>query len=213
MSVPKKKRRTYLPAAERRDQILDCALEAFAEAGYHATSIADVCSRAGIGRGTLYQYFDDKRALLEALAERITKRIVKSFSERERLRVPPGFKPTRQQAIQFVEQRFAEVLRAVFEDAATARLVLRAGRGADGVVDGILRRIDEAAIARIEEELRAAKEAGVIRPVDEHFVARFFLGGVEKIVLAYIEDDRPIDIQAIAREAALLEVLGIYPDE
>ena len=73
MSVPKKRaRRTYLPAAERRDQILDCALEAFAEGGYHATSIADVCSRAGIGRGTLYQYFADKRALLQALAERIT---------------------------------------------------------------------------------------------------------------------------------------------
>ncbi len=213
MSVLKKRRRTYLPAAERRDQILDCALEAFAESGYHATSIADVCSRAGIGRGTLYQYFGDKRALLEALAERITKRVVASFSEREPLRVPPGFKPTREQAIRFVQERFAEVLRAVFEDAATTRLVLVAGRGADGVVDDILRRIDAAAIERIEAELRAAKEAGVIRPLDEHFVARFFLGGVEKIVLAYIEEDRAVDLDAIAREAALLEVLGIYPEE
>ena len=87
------------------------------------------------------------------------------------------------------------------------------GRGADGVVDDILRRIDAAAIERIEAELRAAKEAGVIRPLDEHFVARFFLGGVEKIVLSYIEDDRPVDLETIAREAALLEVLGVYPEE
>jgi hypothetical protein len=63
----------------------------------------------------------------------------------------------------------------------------------------------------IEQELRAAKDAGVIRDLDEHFVARFFLGGFEKIVLSYIDEDRPLDVQQIAREAALLEVCGIYP--
>jgi hypothetical protein len=89
--------------------------------------------------------------------------------------------------------------------------VLSAGRGADGVVDGILERVDRAVLSTLEEELRVAKRAGVIRDLDEHFVARFFLGGVEKIVLSYLNEDRPIDVAQIARETALLEVSGIYP--
>jgi TetR/AcrR family transcriptional regulator, fatty acid metabolism regulator protein len=206
-----KVRRTYKPAEERRQQILDCALGAFAERGYHDTSIADVCARAGIGRATLYQYFKDKRDLLAALADRIATRVTTVFREREPLIIPAGFKPNEEQAIAFVEARFAEVLGVVFEDAATARLVLRAGRGADGVVDDILRRIDTAVLETIENELRAAKLAGVVRPLDERFVARFFVGGFEKIVMMYLDEDRPIDVAAIAREAALLEVCGVLP--
>src|SRR6185295_18285791 len=135
-------KRTYKPAEERRQQILDCALQAFARRGYHDTSIADVCSRAGIGRATLYQYFTDKRDLLAALADRIANRVMQAFRERPALHIPPGFKPTESQAVAFIQERFVPVLSAVFEDAATARLVLRAGRGADGVVDEILGRID-----------------------------------------------------------------------
>src|SRR6266545_68043 len=75
MSVLSYRRRTYKPKDERRTQILECALAAFSERGYHATSIAHVCARARIGRATLYQYFADKRALLVALAERIAERV------------------------------------------------------------------------------------------------------------------------------------------
>jgi AcrR family transcriptional regulator len=203
-------RRTYKPADERKQQILDCALEAFAAAGYHDTSIADVCARAGIGRATLYQYFTDKRDLLVALAERIEARVKRLLEEREPQRFVPDFKPTEAQAVAFVQARFAETVRGVFEDAATARLLVRAGRGADSAVDAVMRRIDEAVLVVMERELRDAKQAGVIRDLDERFVARFLLGGIEKILITYLDEDRPIDVDAIAREAALLEVCGIF---
>jgi hypothetical protein len=133
------------------------------------------------------------------------------FEERQPLVFPPGFKPTEAQAINFVQARFAEILRVVFEDAKTARLVVRAGRGADSAVDGVLRRIDDSVLRVMEDELRRAMAAGVVRRLDERFVARFFLGGVEKVLMTYLDEDRPIDVDAIAREAALLEVCGIFP--
>lgn len=202
-------KRTYKAAAERREQILDCALEAFAERGYHATSIADICERAHIGRGTLYQYFDDKRGVLVALAERIASRITKQVQERPRLEIPPGFRPTEREAVAFMEQRLVDSLGVVFADAATARVLLTAGRGADGVVDEILQRVDEVVLGVMEAELRSAVAAGIVRPLDETLVARFLLGGIEKLVLAHLDRDRPIDLRAIAREAALLEARGI----
>lgn len=206
-------KRTYKRGPERREQILECALGAFAERGFHQTSIADVCERAAIGRATLYQYFADKRDLLVALAEGIAERALAAHAELPPMRIPPGFKPTREQSVTFMQARLAAVLRSVFDDADTARLVLRAGRGTDGVVDEALRRVDQALLSHIEEQLRMGVEAGVIRPLDPHFVATFFLGGVEKVILSYVDDDRPLDVDAIAREAAVLEMFGIAIDD
>jgi AcrR family transcriptional regulator len=61
---------TALRPDDRRNQILDCALEVVACKGFHEASIADICSPARIARGTLYQYFTDKRDVLAALIER-----------------------------------------------------------------------------------------------------------------------------------------------
>ncbi|HVY45431.1 MAG TPA: helix-turn-helix domain-containing protein, partial [Minicystis sp.] len=170
MSVPAAKR-TYKPADERREQILDCALEVFAQKGYHGASIADVCARAGIGRATLYQYFDDKRDVLVALADRLERRVADAVATRREVQLERGVRPTDEQAVAFVAARFSHVLRPVFEDASSARLLLRAGRGADGVVDGLLARIDARVLSVIEADLRLGVRAGVLRPHDVELVA------------------------------------------
>jgi AcrR family transcriptional regulator len=51
-----------LPEDKRR-QILDLAIEEFAAHDYKNASISNIVARAGIAKGSLYQYFDDKRDL------------------------------------------------------------------------------------------------------------------------------------------------------
>lgn len=60
-----------LPAAERRRQLLDVALETFAERGYHATSMNDVAEAAGVTKPVLYQHFASKEALHRELVEAV----------------------------------------------------------------------------------------------------------------------------------------------
>ncbi len=48
-------------------RILDGALLATARRGVHKLSMSDVCTEAGISRGTLYRYFTSKEELLEAI--------------------------------------------------------------------------------------------------------------------------------------------------
>ena len=61
---------TRLPAAERRRQLLDVALEAFGRKGYHETSMNDVADAAGVTKPVLYQHFASKRELyLELLRD------------------------------------------------------------------------------------------------------------------------------------------------
>src|SRR6202034_2109657 len=50
--------------------LLDAALELFADQGYGATSIPEICTRAGLTKGAFYSNFADKDALFLALLDR-----------------------------------------------------------------------------------------------------------------------------------------------
>jgi AcrR family transcriptional regulator len=58
-------------AARRRDpadslaRLLDGAQAIFAERGYHAANVHEICARSNVGIGTFYAHFDHKRDLLQ----------------------------------------------------------------------------------------------------------------------------------------------------
>ncbi|HKJ92657.1 MAG TPA: TetR/AcrR family transcriptional regulator, partial [Longimicrobiales bacterium] len=57
---------------ERPAELLEAALNVFAERGYSATRLEDVASAAGVSKGAIYHYFDGKEDLLrQALQRRI----------------------------------------------------------------------------------------------------------------------------------------------
>jgi len=66
---------TRLPADERRDQLLDVALEVFASAGFHGASMNDVADAAGVTKPVLYQHFDSKNDLFSALLDEVGRRM------------------------------------------------------------------------------------------------------------------------------------------
>src|SRR6266487_4053523 len=57
--------------AARRNQILDAATKVFAEKGFHRSTIKDIAKVAGIADGTIYNYFENKTALLMGLLDRL----------------------------------------------------------------------------------------------------------------------------------------------
>ncbi|MBT9558049.1 MAG: TetR/AcrR family transcriptional regulator [Myxococcales bacterium] len=86
MNAPKPPRgRPALPE-ERRDAILDAALQCFVTQGFHGTAVPEISRRAGIATGTLYHYFPSKEAIVNALfrkwKEAIGARVLTAF--------PPG---------------------------------------------------------------------------------------------------------------------------
>ncbi|MBD0383379.1 TetR/AcrR family transcriptional regulator [Paenibacillus sedimenti] len=47
-----------------RQKIIDCALELFAENGYEATTVHQITERAGVAKGTFFNYFENKEEVL-----------------------------------------------------------------------------------------------------------------------------------------------------
>lgn len=65
-----------LPANARREQILDVALNVFADAGFHGASMNDIAVAAGVTKPVLYQHFDSKRDLYKALLDDVGNRLL-----------------------------------------------------------------------------------------------------------------------------------------
>jgi AcrR family transcriptional regulator len=64
-----------LPAAARRRQLLDSALDVFATRGFHGASMNDVADAAGVTKPVLYQHFESKRQLFVELLEDVGSRL------------------------------------------------------------------------------------------------------------------------------------------
>src|SRR6201986_1987711 len=77
MTVPTRQR---MPAAERREMVLEAAVPEFAAHGLAGTSTEDVARRAGISQPYLFRLFPTKKALFLALVERCFRRVEGAFT-------------------------------------------------------------------------------------------------------------------------------------
>ena len=55
---------------ETRSRILEAAVECFAQRGYDATGVAEICDSAGVSKGAFYHHFPSKQALFLELIGR-----------------------------------------------------------------------------------------------------------------------------------------------
>jgi TetR/AcrR family transcriptional repressor of uid operon len=64
---------------EKRREILKAVARCFRRSGLNGASISDICAEAKISPGHLYHYFDDKDAIINAIAEDRLNEITKHF--------------------------------------------------------------------------------------------------------------------------------------
>lgn len=71
------------PATQRarREHILDAAEACFARAGFHRTTMQDICKEAAISPGALYVYFASKEDLIAGIVERDRSEFAERFAE------------------------------------------------------------------------------------------------------------------------------------
>lgn len=72
------------PALERREEILQAAVEIFARKGYRETGTAEIAARAGVSEPTVYRYFASKRELYLAAIDRSAAEILGRWREMAR---------------------------------------------------------------------------------------------------------------------------------
>jgi AcrR family transcriptional regulator len=77
--APKSKQQNEEIRTEKRELILNTALEVFASHGFHGASISLIASHAGIAKGLLYNYFESKEQLLKTILNKGIQEIMSVF--------------------------------------------------------------------------------------------------------------------------------------
>ncbi len=72
--------RQRVPAAQRRDALIDAAVEEFAHGGLHATPVDRIARRVGVAQPYVFSLFPTKRDLFIAAVERGFQRTMDHFS-------------------------------------------------------------------------------------------------------------------------------------
>ncbi len=115
---------------EMRRDIVDAAFECFAESGYHGTGIADIAARLGIGHGTFYRYFENKRDIIEHVIDDLLDRIRSQLMEQNAPEAPTTLEEYRAQTV-----RIADGLTEVFTaDPRVPRLLLLEATSVDAAM-------------------------------------------------------------------------------
>ena len=160
----------------RRQQFLECAKEAFADKGYQATTVDDIVGRVEVARGTFYLYFDDKRAVFEALLDGFFERV---SSQVQPIDLRPEAAPPREQ----LRANITRVCALALGDPGMVRLALRQAPGLDPDLDEKLGQFYRALRTFIDESLAEGQAIGLVRAGDRSVMVSLALGGLKEILV------------------------------
>ncbi len=166
-------------AEARRRQLLDTALQSFAERGFERTTIKEICAAAGVAQGLVYYYFPSKEAMLAAIVEE------QSFlpALRDLLAVPPE-RPAAD-VLADVATGFAALLT---ERGQVLRVVAREAQ-VNPVVATVLQRLIHESVELLAGYLDARIQAGELRQHDARVTARALFFPIVTLRLSHMPDD------------------------
>lgn len=173
---------------DKREAILDAALELFAERGFHGTAVPLVAERAKVGAGTIYRYFESKEALVNALYQRekqaLGAAIVDAF---------PFDSPPRAQ-FHFFWDRISVYALAHPTELAFLELHHHAP-----YLDATSRAVEEAVLAPAFVFFQNAIEAQVVKPLDPMLLGALVWGAFTGLVRAAREGRLPLTPESLLR--------------
>ena len=139
-------------AAERRQAIIEAALDEFTSRGFAATRLDDVAKRAGVAKGTIYLHFKDKESMFEEL---IRTAIVPLIG---RMHVPPPIGGSVRDAVEAFAKVFVEEVDST-RRGDIVRVIVAEGPRFPAIADFYYREV----VSRGLAGLRALIELGIAR--------------------------------------------------
>jgi AcrR family transcriptional regulator len=141
--------RARMSAPARREAILDAARGAFAEGGFHQTSLDAVAERAGVSKALLYEHFSSKRELYVAMLEMHVHELVERISGAVAGAEPgePRMRAGLEAFFGFVEERRG-AWRIMFRNSDDPDVSVRLDRLRDEVAAAIVQLMSEEAAAK-----------------------------------------------------------------
>lgn len=207
MKSPRWQRR----AEDRPREICAAALEVFAEKGFAAAKLDEIARRAGVSKGTLYLYFEDKEGLFRAVV---------------RDTIAPNLATIRQ-TIEGSDLPFADVIRLLlprFAEIATrvpvgavAKMVIGESRNFPELAKVYYDLVVSQAIGAISALVEKAQARGEVRPGEPRLHAMSLMGPMLMGVLwretLQPVGGAPMDLDALAKQHCETVLSGLLTEQ
>jgi AcrR family transcriptional regulator len=197
------------PAPETRAKLLAAARQAFADLGYGRTRVEDVVARAGVGHGTFYAYFPNKRAALTALIHDNAATLVGLASQPWGPPPPAGSVDQVRASLVAVLGGLADLYEA---DADLIALWTEASMR-DPELGRLVDEVRRQFVARIARNIERAASQGLTREVDTHTAATALAAMAEQTLFLRSVRGEPLDRDATVQTLADLWYHALYRSE
>ena len=180
---------------EKRRQIMEAAVRAFARKGYHACRVGEIAEEAGVAYGLVYHYFGSKEEVLEEIFRDTWTQMLARIREVEDRGEPAG---------EQVRKVTALLLRTWRRDPDLVRVLVREVARSP---EQMRRQIDEIghAYEALERIIRHGQETGEFRDdIDPQIAATIFYGALEEVLTGWVMGQLPESDEDIARAEQVL---------
>ena len=184
---------------EKRRQILDAAVRAFARKGYHACRVGEIAEEAGVAYGLVYHYFGSKEEVLQTIFRDTWTQMLARISELE---------AEGDSAPEQVRKVTALLLRTWRRDPDLVRVLVREVTRSP---EQLQQQIDEIghAYEALERIVRRGQESGAFRrEIDPQLAATIFYGALEEVLTGWVMGQLPGGEDDVAKaEQAVVALL------
>lgn len=203
MAEPKWQRR----ADDRPREICAAALEVFAEKGFAAAKLEEIARRAGVSKGTLYLYFDDKQELFRAVVRSAIAPNIEAITSAE-----SAFDAPFDQVVRMFLNGFAE-REARLPVGAVAKIVIGESRNFPELARVWHDEVASKAIGALTAVIERAQQRGEVRAGDPRLyafslVGPMVLGALWHATLVPV-GGTPVDLTALAKQHAEMILAGM----
>jgi TetR/AcrR family fatty acid metabolism transcriptional regulator len=178
---------------QKRLQIIGSAFNVLQEKGYMDTKMSDIAEEAGMGKGTIYEYFDSRDELVAATFETMI-----SMTQDNVLKTLDTIEDPEEKVRRFIRMR----ARLFTEISGIFRLFIGLVQNIDDKTDKLdsrsfLRDMYERAIEKIEDVLQDGIDRGIFRKVDKRSVAILMLCIMDGLQMPYDVDHNLVNVESI----------------
>ena len=184
---------------EKKDKILECALDLFVEKGYVNTPVRDIIDMSGYGTGTFYKYFNNKEDLLKTLLTDFLEQIIDSVNN--------YFKKEDDLYLRFIETKRV-MLNVFIQNKKLAEIFSRAP-GISDVIDECLNDFDNKFLQFTGKNIQFGINKGIFRDLPVLPMASATLAMIKYAVFKWVVSKDITEEEMIAMVISFHQSLAI----
>jgi AcrR family transcriptional regulator len=171
--------------SERRERLLEAALEVFATQTFQASKVRDVCREAGLTERYFYESFRSKEALLGALADRIVGDFIAAAE--------PSIELLASDFERGIRGAMAAVVSSLIDDPRRARILFVETVAVNAAAEDRRRAVIGSLVDVLREAAARSYGDWARDSIEIELIARSLIGAASELLVGFVRGELPLD--------------------